>query len=66
MGYDYQKEAFLTPAPYEQLYQYQKDPFVHAAKMEEMAAYALSVGFKGFKTMYKNYIQSLKAQSNTV
>ena len=66
MGYDFQKEDFLTPAPYEELYKFQKDPFLHAAKMEEMSVYASSIGFKGFKSMYKSYVQSLKAQSDTI
>lgn len=62
----YEKEEFLTTGPYEALYAYHAQPFVHAAKMEELAAYSLSKGFKGFKTMYRNYVQSLKAQSSTV
>lgn len=56
----------MTTAPYEELYQYHKEPFVHATKMAELAAYADSVRFKGFKLLYKNYVQSLKAQSDTV
>lgn len=62
----YEKEDFLTPAPYEDLYKLHGQPFVHATQMEALAAYSASKGFKGFKTMYRNYVQSLKAQSNTV
>lgn len=63
----YQRDDFLTPAPYEALYAYHKDPFVHAAKMEALALYAdKEAGFRGFKTMYKKYLESLKAQSGTV
>lgn len=64
--YAYEKEDFLTPAPYEELYKYHADPFVHATKLEEMSVYAEGKKFRAFKTMYKNYIQSLKAQQNDV
>lgn len=56
----------MTPTPYEDLYKLHGQPFVHATQMEALAAYAASKGFKGFKTMYRNYVQSLKAQNNTV
>ena len=58
--WNYEKKDFLTPSPYEELYKYHEQPFVHAAKMEELAIYAASIGFKGLKTMYKKYVQSLK------
>ena len=66
MGYEYEAEDFLTPAPYEELYKSHKEPFVHASKLEMMAAYALSKGFKGFKGMYRKYVESIKLQSNTI
>jgi len=66
LGYEYEQEDFLTPAPYEQLYKLHKEPFVHARTQEELAAYALSKGFKGFKGMYRKYVESLKLQNNTV
>lgn len=63
----FQAEDFLTLAPYEALYAYHKQPFIHAAKTAELAAYADKVAhFKGFKTMYKRYLESLKVQSGTV
>ncbi len=62
----YEKEDFLTTAPYEALYQYHAQPFVHATKMAELSAYADSKKFKGFKLMYKKYLESLKAQSGTI
>lgn len=62
----YEKDDFLTPAPYEELYKLHKDPFVHAAKLEALASYANTKGFKGVKTMYKRYVESLKAQDGTV
>ena len=66
MGYEYEVEDFLTPAPYEELYKSHKEPFVHASKLEGLAAYALSKGFKGFKGMYRKYVESIKLQDNTV
>lgn len=66
-AFPYTKEDFLTLGPYEALYQFHKEPFTHAAKMQELADYAdKQVGFKGFKTMYKRYIESLKIQRDTV
>ena len=64
--WSFKKDDFLTTTPYEALYAYHKEPFTHAAKMEELAAYSVSKGFKGFKTMYKKYVESLKAQSGTI
>lgn len=62
----FEKEDFLTPAPYEALYKFHKEPFVHATKMAELAAYADRMKFRGFKAMYKRYVESLKVQSGTV
>lgn len=59
-------EDFLTTAPYEALYQYHEQPFVHEAKQQELAMYAASQGFRGFKAMYKKYIESLKAKVGTI
>lgn len=64
--WSFEKDDFLTTTPYEALYAYHKEPFTHAAKMEDLAAYSVSKGFKGFKTMYKKYVESLKAQSGTI
>ena len=64
--WSFEKDDFLTTTPYEALYAYHKEPFTHAAKMEELAAYSVSKGFKGFKTMYKKYVESLKALSGTI
>lgn len=62
----FEKEDFLTPAPYEALYKFHKEPFVHATKMAELSAYAERMKFRGFKAMYKRYVESLKVQSGTV
>ena len=56
----------MTTKPYEELYQFHVQPFVHATQMESLAAYAASKGFRGFKSMYKKYVESLKAQSGTL
>ena len=63
---EFSKEDFLTTKPYEEIYKYHDDPFDHAARIAEMAAYASDIGFKGFKTMYKHYIESLKAQTGAI
>lgn len=62
----YEAKDFLTPAPYEALYQFHGQPFVHETKLQELSVYAASQGFRGFKSMYKKYIESLKAQAGTV
>ena len=65
-NWNYQPEDFLTPAPYEALYRYHEQPFVHEAKLQELSAYAASQHFRGFKAMYKKYVESLKAQAGTI
>lgn len=62
----YQVGDFLKPAPYEWLYQFHDQPFVHEAKLQELSLYAAGQGFRGFKAMYKKYVESLKAQAGTV
>ena len=59
MEFEYEKEDFLTIAPYEELYKLHKEPFAHASALEALSAYALQKGFKGVKTMYKKYVASL-------
>ena len=62
----YEKQDFLTTAPYEELYKLHKEPFVHETKLAELADYAKSVGFTSFRKMYKQYVQSIKVQANTI
>ena len=62
----YEAKDFLTPAPYEALSQFHGQPFVHETKLQELSVYAANQGFRGFKSMYKKYIESLKAQAGTV
>lgn len=62
----YEKDDFLTTAPYEELYKLNQDPFVHGVAMAELAQYAKNKGFTGFRDMYKSYIASVNARRNTV
>ena len=64
--WEYEKEDFVKTAPYEELYKFHAQPFVHATQMESLAAYAASKGFRGFKAMYKKYVESLKVQNGTL
>lgn len=56
----------MTPAPYEALYKFHDQPFVHETKLQELSLYASSQHFRGFRAMYKKYVESLKVQSGTV
>lgn len=56
----------MTPAPYEALYKFHDQPFVHETKLQELSLYAVSQHFRGFRAMYKKYVESLKVQSGTV
>lgn len=56
----------MTPAPYEALYKFHDQPFVHETKLQELSLYAASQHFRGFRAMYKKYVESLKVQSGTV
>lgn len=64
--WSYSAEDFLTPAPYEALYKFHDQPFVHETKLQELSLYASSQHFRGFRAMYKKYVESLKVQSGTV
>ncbi len=59
MKFDYQKEDFSTPAPYEDVLSI-TDPFEKEVAINQMAEYAKSVGIgaSGFKRMLKTYIES--------
>ena len=65
--WEFEKEDFMTTAPYEALYQYHSQPFIHEVKLRELSAYAKTKGFKSsVNSMYRRYVESLKVQSNTV
>lgn len=66
---EYTQDDFLhTDKPYSEVYSYRSDPFMHSLKVEQMTAQALSVGFKKFKSTYKEYVKSVEMQrgANTV
>ena len=62
-------EDFIhTEKPYSEVYGYRMDPFIHSLKIEQMTTQALSVGFKKFKSTYKDYVKSVEMQrgANTI
>lgn len=66
---EYTQNDFLhTDKPYSEVYSYRSDPFMHSLKVEQMTAQALSVGFKKFKSTYKEYVKSVEMQrgANTI
>lgn len=66
---EYTQDDFLhTDKPYSEVYSYRSDPFMHSLKVEQMTAQALSVGFKKFKSTYKEYVKSVEMQrgANTI
>lgn len=64
MQFDYTKEDFLTPAPYEDILAI-SNPFEREVATNRLAEYAKMIGItaSGFKKMMKTYIES-KNQSN--
>lgn len=53
--FQYSAVDFLTPAPYEKLYEYHTSPFLYEVAKAKMEANAASVGFKGFKGMLTKF-----------
>lgn len=62
ISYEYTKEDFNTPAPYEYITSI-KDLFKQNIEENSLNEYALSVGFKQFKKSLKSYRASLKSNS---
>lgn len=56
--YDYSYADFLGEAPYEKLYSFFGSPFVMNQEVIKMASNAKDVGFKGFKTQWKLYLEA--------
>ena len=54
-NYDYSAADFCTPEPYEKLYALRGSPFIYEIAKEKMAANALAVGFKSFKSTLQKY-----------
>lgn len=60
---EYTREDFLqTEKPYEEVYGYKYDPFMHNLKIEQMTEQGLKVGFKKFRSVYKEYVRSTEGQ----
>lgn len=53
--YSYSAADFLTPEPYESIYQFHKTPFLYEIAKAKMEANAIAVGFKGFKSMLQKF-----------
>ena len=60
--YEYTLNDFLTVAPYEELYKYISMPFVFQTEVAKMAVNASEVGFKGFKSTLKIYLEAEQAE----
>lgn len=58
---EYKKEDFTDgTAPFEYVYQFHENKFTERQAIEKMAAVALKVGVRGFKSMYTEYLKELK------
>ena len=58
---EYKKEDFTDgTAPFEYVYQFHDNKFTERQAIEKMAAAALKVGVRGFKSMYTEYLKELK------
>lgn len=60
--YNFTLNDFYTPKPYEELYKYIAMPFVFQTEMAKMAANASDVGYKGFKSTLKIFLESEQAE----
>lgn len=54
------KEAYFTTEPYKYLYSLRQDGFIHKRKLEELADAARLSGCRTFKSMYYEYVKSLR------
>lgn len=60
--YNYTLEAFLTPEPYEKLYELFSSQFLFQAASLRMEENAKAVGFKGFRGMLKRFLDTKYAE----
>lgn len=60
--YNYTVEAFLTPEPYEELYEFFSSQFLFQAASLRMEENAKAVGFKGFRGMLKRFLDTKYAE----
>ncbi len=58
--YEYTLDDFLGTEPYNELYRFFGAPFVFQQQMAKMAQNAAEVGFKGFKSTLKVYLEAQK------
>lgn len=58
--YSYTLEDFQGVAPYEKMYSYMYDRFRFKQEAEKMAINATEVGFRGFRSMLKAYVDTCK------
>ena len=67
MEFDYQKEDFSTPEPYEAVLSI-SNPFEREVATNQLAEYAKQVGIgaSGFKRMLKTYLESKKQNERMV
>lgn len=56
--YQYKLEDFLSVEPYQELYKYIDMPFVFQTEVSKMAVNASEVGFKGFKSTLKIFLEA--------
>lgn len=60
--YNFSAEAFLTPEPYEKLYELFPSQFLFQAASLRMEENAKAVGFKGFRGMLKRFLDAKYAE----
>lgn len=56
--YDYSREDFLTPEPYEELYKLHSTPFLYEVAKAKMKANAEAVKFRSFSTMLTKFLKA--------
>lgn len=56
--YDYSREDFLTPEPYEELYKLHSTPFLYEVAKAKMKANADAVKFRSFNSMLTKFLKA--------
>lgn len=56
--YDYSREDFLTPEPYEELYKLHSTPFLYEVAKAKMKANADAVKFRSFSSMLTKFLKA--------
>lgn len=60
--YEYTFDDFLSPRPYEELYKYISMPFVFQTEKAKVAKNASEVGFKGFMSTLKIFLEAEQSE----